>query len=277
MNGVTLTLKRQPKASIDCRSLLPESLCEMAAQEIAELVLSEGREMQSVGDLFDIDVTSGEQHLRIKGATAALTYIGAGMSRGRLIVDGDAGDYVGYDLSDGELIVNGNVEAFAGSGQKDGLIHIKGSAGDYAGGAADTKMQGLKGGTLMISGACGNYLGYKMRRGIIIAHDIVGDHCANNMIAGTIILGNRCGANLGLGMRRGTVIFLEKLNLDKIKQELPTFNLSGSFSLPIMTVLRHHLHETNHHIAMRLAKIQSVSRYCGDLGYDGLGEILIAN
>ena len=123
----------------------------------------------------------------------------------------------------------------------------------------------------MISGSSGDYLGYKMRRGIIIAQDHVADHCANNMIAGTIILGANCGDHLALGMRRGTVFFLEKT-----KPKLPSFNLCGSFALPILTVLRHHIHDTNHHVALRLAKIQSVKRYCGDLGYNGQGEILIA-
>lgn len=272
MNGVTLTLKREPVASVDCRTLLPEALCAMTVEEIAGLSLNEGHTAKCVSDLFEVEISANENLLRIKQATSALTYLGAGMTNGRLIVDGDVGDYLGYELQNGELIVNGNAQSYAASGQTNGLIHVKGSVGDYAGGAADTKMQGLKGGTLMVSGTCGNYLGFKMRRGIIIAHEHVADHCANNIIAGTIILGGRCGSNLGLGMRRGTVIFLEKA-----KPELPSFNLCGSFSLPILTVLRHHIHNTNHHVALRLSKIQTVQRYCGDLGYDGQGEVLIAN
>lgn len=230
------------------------------------------RVIGTVSDHFNIDISEGQQFLRIKSATPSLTYIGAAMTGGRLIVDGDVGDYLGFELVDGEIIANGNAGAFTGSGQTDGLIHVKGSVGDYAGGASDTKMQGLKGGTLMISGTSGDFLGYKMRRGIIIAQDHVGDHAASNMIAGTIILGNSCGSNLGLGMRRGTVIFLEKTKLD-----LPSFNLCGSFSLPILPVLRHHVHNINHHIAIRLSKVQTVQRYCGDLGYNGQGEILIAD
>lgn len=261
---------------VDCRSLLPETLCAMTRDDIAGLSLSDGvnasRSIGTISDVFDIDLSEGEHFLRIKNATPALSQIGTTMTDGRLIVDGDVGDYLGNELSGGELIVNGNAGAFVGCGQTNGLIHVKGSVGDYAGGAADTKMQGLKGGTLMISGTSGDFLGYKMRRGIIIAQEQVGNHVANNMIAGTIILGSTCGEHLGLGMRRGTVIFLEKTKL-----ELPSFNLCGSFSLPILTVLRHHVHNINHHIAIRLSKLQSVQRFCGDLGYDGQGEVLIAD
>lgn len=276
MNGVTLTLKSETQTPIDCRSLLPENLCSLGGEEIAGLSMNDGtnsgRVVGTVGDLFNIEISEGEYFLRIKNANASLAYVGAGMTEGRLIIDGDVGDYLGFDLLDGELIANGNAGNFAGSGQANGLIHIKGSVGHYAGGASDTKMQGLKGGTLMISGTSGDFLGYKMRRGIIIAQDQVGDHTANNMIAGTIILGSHCGSNLALGMRRGTVLFL-----DKTKLNLPSFNLCGSFALPILTVLRHHVHNINHHIAIRLSKIQKVQRFCGDLGYDGQGEVLIAD
>ena len=272
MTSVTLSLKVEGHQRINCKALQPAALCALDETKIAKLKLPVGRKQTPLAELFDIAVDDGDSVLTISSASGQLDYLGAGMTEGRLIVNGNAGNYLGHGLADGEIIVNGSAGHFAGSGQQNGLIHIKGNAGDYAGGAAPTEMQGLKGGTLMITGTCGNYLGYKMRRGIIIAHDNVGEHCANNMIAGTVILGNKCGGSLGLGMRRGTVIFLEKTKL-----ELPTFNLCGSFSLPILTVLRHHLHSINHHAAMRLAKIQTVQRFCGDLGYDGQGEVLVAN
>ena len=272
MNTVTLSLKAEPDNWVDCRSLVPTVLCPLSESEIAEHPIEVGSTQHSVGELFDIKVSPGDQHVKITNACRRLQYIGAEMSEGRINVDGDVGDYLGYGLKNGEVLVNGNGGDYVASGQRDGLIHVKGSVGNFAGGAADTEMQGLKGGTLMIAGTSGSYLGYKMRRGIIIAHDNVGDHCANNMIAGTIILGNRCGDHLGLGMRRGSIIFLEK-----VKLELPTFNPCGSFSLAFLTILRHHLHSINHHIAMRLAKIRKVRRLCGDLGYDGQGEVLIAD
>ncbi|MGR8950165.1 MAG: formylmethanofuran dehydrogenase subunit C [Gammaproteobacteria bacterium] len=278
MNIVALTLKVDDKFRIDCRELLPENLCALNAEEIAQrkILIGSGATQKPISELFDISVepaeSVGESCLKLHNTNTQLHHVGAGMSGGRILVSGDVGDYVGHGLNNGEVIVNGNAGDFVGSGQADGLIHIKGSVGNYAGGAADTEMQGLKGGTLVISGTSGQYLGYKMRRGIIVAQDSVAEHCANNMIAGTIILGNQCGAHLGLGMRRGTVIFLEKTEI-----ALPTFNLCGSFSLPFLTVLRHHLHSINHHAAMRLAKIRTVRRFCGDLGYDGQGEVLIAN
>ena len=271
MNTVTLNLKTEPRSWVDCRELQPLSLCSLDPLEIAAIKLVVGTEVHPLGDLFDVEATPGEPHLIIKNACRRLHYVGAKLNGGRIVVEGDVGDYLGCDLKHGEVLVNGNAGNFVASGQLDGLIHVRGNVGDYAGGAADTKMQGLKGGTLMISGLSGNFLGYKMRRGIIIAHENVGDHCANNMIAGTIILGSQCGNYLGLGMRRGSVIFLEK-----VEPDIPTFNPCGSFSLPILTILRHHVHLINHHIAMRLAKIQKVRRFCGDLGYDGQGEVLIA-
>lgn len=271
MSSVTLSLKEALDGSLDCRSLTPAKLCTQPLEKLAKLPLVHRGSKRLLADLFDINIEDGENSLRINNSTAQLRHLGAAMDGGRLIIDGNVGDYLGHDMRDGEIIVNGNAQKFAGSGQRAGLIHVRGSVGDFAGGAADGEMQGLKGGTLMVSGQCGDYLGYKMRRGIIIAHDNVANHCANNMIAGTIILGSKCGNQLGLGMRRGTVIFL-----DKLSSELPTFNLCGDFPLAFITVLRHHIHNTNHHIAMRLAKIKQVTRYCGDLGYDGQGEILVA-
>lgn len=272
MNSVKLRLKSEPASAVDCRTLHPAKLCTMDEHAIAEINIEVSGAKHRLGDLFEVEVTPGDQHLQIQDSCRQLHYVGAEMDGGRITVTGDVGNYVAYAMKNGEVLVNGNAGDFASSGQKGGLVHIRGAVGNYAGGAADTEMQGLKGGTLMITGTCGSYLGYKMRRGIIIAHDNVGDHCASNMIAGTIIVGNRCGNFLGLGMRRGTVIFLEKIKLD-----LPTFNPCGSFSLPILAILRHHLHSINHHVAMRLAKIRKVRKLCGDLGYDGQGEILIAD
>ena len=272
MNTVKLRLKAELTSPVDCRPLQPAKLCAMDEQSIAEMAINVGGAKHRLGDLFDVTLSAGDQHLQIQDASTHLHYIGAEIDGGRITIDGDVGNYVAYAMKNGEVLVNGNAGNFTGSGQKGGLVHIRGAVGNYAGGAVDTEMQGLKGGTLMITGACGNFLGYKMRRGIIVAHDTVGDHCASNMIAGTIIIGNRCGRYLGLGMRRGTVIFLEKVKLD-----VPTFNPCGSFSLPILAILRHHLHSINHHVAMRLAKIRKVRKLCGDLGYDGQGEILIAD
>ncbi|MEM7467581.1 MAG: formylmethanofuran dehydrogenase subunit C [Pseudomonadota bacterium] len=271
MNAVTLTLKPDLIDLVDCGDLLPAKLCPMSSDEIGKQKLKVARSMRPVADIFDIETAPGDATLRIRGGTNRLQRVGAGMDGGRLIVDGNVGDYLGHELISGELLVSGDAGDFAASGQRDGLIHVKGNVRDYAGGAADAEMRGLKGGTLVVSGLCGDFLGYKMRRGIIIAHDVVGDYCANNMIAGTIILGQKCGNYLGIGMRRGTVLFLEKTKID-----LPTFNLCGQFSLPILTVLRHHLHSVSHQAAMQLAKIQKVQRYCGDLGFDGQGEILVA-
>jgi formylmethanofuran dehydrogenase subunit C len=120
-----------------------------------------------VGDSFASQMQGGEIVLRGKAASGAAEQ----MRGGRLQIDGDVGDELGRPLpgrrsgiSGGRVIVTGCAGDLAGYRMRRGSVLILGDCGNSAG----CKMVA---GTLVIGGTAGFGLGVGMRRGTIIVSD----------------------------------------------------------------------------------------------------------
>ncbi|MEJ2116380.1 MAG: formylmethanofuran dehydrogenase subunit C, partial [Alphaproteobacteria bacterium] len=135
MTALTLTLRDAPPERLDLSRLTPEHLGGLSEAEIAALPVNTTRTPLTVDDVFRIEGNDAAHVCIISGADGArLDNIGAGMSEGRITVEGCAGAYAGRRLNGGELTIAGDCGPFAGSGMSGGRIRIQGNAGDFLGG-----------------------------------------------------------------------------------------------------------------------------------------------
>jgi len=96
-------------------------------------------------------IKDGEE-VRLNFGNRKINFLGMYLSRGKVIVEGDAGYYVGYEMDGGNINVEGGASYYVGREMKGGSIYIKGNAGDDVG-------EEMKGGTISIGGNAGKCVG----------------------------------------------------------------------------------------------------------------------
>lgn len=200
-----LRLRTQPPATLDASALTPERLEGFAVSDVAALTLRCGRERLAVGDVFGV---SGEdtRQVAFAGDLRRVDGIGAGMSRGRVMVEGVCGDHLGARMSGGEIGVRGGVGAWAGAEMSGGLLRIWGDAGARLGAAYPGVRAGMTGGEIILAGDAGEEAGAGMRRGLVVVSGKTGDGAGLRMLAGTVIALGGIGAGAGLQNRRGSLV-----------------------------------------------------------------------
>jgi formylmethanofuran dehydrogenase subunit C len=267
MTAMIFKLRGEPGERLDLSVLTPQKLVGLDESAIAGLPVGTGKAVLTVGDAFR--VTMGEAaDIRIAGGSARLDGVGAGMTRGRIIVEGDAGAYTARGMEGGELRIAGSTGPFAGSAMAGGLLHIGGDAGDWLGAPETGEMAGMRGGTIIVAGRCGARAGDRMRRGLIAIGGDAGDFPASRMIAGTIAISGNCGRLPGYLMKRGTMLLG-----GKAAAWTPTFSESGIAELTVLRLITRELKALMP--GVNLAAFDGrVQRYAGDLATLGKGEIL---
>lgn len=263
-----LKLRAQPPARVDAAALTPQRLDRLAAPEVADLTLRCGREAVTVGDLFEVSGEGG-RHLALAGDLHRFDRIGAGMSGGRVLVEGACGDHLGARMSGGEIDVRGEVGAWAGGQMSGGLLRIWGDAGARLGGAYPGTRAGMSGGEIVVSGNAGEEAGAGMRRGLVVVSGRTGNGAGLRMLAGTVIALGGIGAEAGLGNRRGSLVSGTPVEL------LPSYAFAASYRPP---ALRLQLRRAREHLWLRVddAFVNGAwARWSGDRTELGRGEILI--
>lgn len=269
MNPLTLTLRETPPRRVDLSALRPQQLSALNAAEIMRIALPSGNATLAVGDLFDL--SDGERsQLLIRRSHHRLDCIGAGMTAGKITLQGDAGSGVGRGLSGGQIEVQGSVGDYLGAGMEDGRILIGGNSGDFAGGALPGASRGMGGGLIVVRGNTGARTGDRQRRGMILVEGDCADYCGSRMIAGTIAVLGTTGHHAGFAMRRGTLV------LGHHPESLPaTFNDGGMHDLGVLSLLFAELRRHASDPTLLPASPPAVRRLLGDLAVGGLGEVLV--
>ncbi|MBX9629521.1 MAG: formylmethanofuran dehydrogenase subunit C [Burkholderiales bacterium] len=270
MSALKFVLRHTPPSAVDVSGLRPALLAGKSRKEITKLPLTGWNEIHRVGDLFSIRGDDA-QRVVVDGADERLLRIGAGMEGGELTVVGTAGDYLGESMRSGTIVVRGDVGTFVGAGMRGGRIDVSGNAGAFAGSGRAGTLQGMAGGAIVVRGNAGDRAGDRMRRGLLLIEGNAGDYCASRMLAGTAVVLGRVGIDAGYLMRRGTLI------LGRSPAELlPTFNHNGWHDLLAIRLLLESLTVHGKRFQSFARSRPSLSRWLGDLGCDGKGEILIA-
>jgi formylmethanofuran dehydrogenase subunit C len=265
VSALTFELKSKPDQRLDLSPLIPSRLIDLKPKEIEALVIGTTREKLTVGDAFKVKGKDASA-LHFAGTDGRCDKIGAGLSEGEIVVEGDAGAYLGAGMKGGKIEVKGNAGPLAGASMAGGRIAISGDAAERAAGILVGETMGMKRGLLTIGGNAGPLLGERMRRGLVIVGGDAGDYAGGRMIAGTILFKRGVGRNAGFGLRRGSLIFVEEP-----KDLLPTFGDCGVMEFDYLRLFEHWLGETGKKIRLG----DRARRLMGDMSVLGKGEMLI--
>jgi formylmethanofuran dehydrogenase subunit C len=265
--SIKLTLHTQPQVPVEAETLAPERMQGLNAADAARLPLLHGNQKACVGDFFDVAGT-GDELLQIAGDLSRVKHIGAGMSRGRLEIDGDVGQHLGSEMTGGEILVTGSAGDWVGPEMSGGKITIKGNAGHMVGSVHRGGTIGMRGGEIIIHGNAGNEAGNGLRNGLIAIGGNTGDFTGVNMRAGTIVVLGQLGARSGPSMLRGSIISMHDAELP------PTFTYSCSYRPVFLRVYLLYLRDRG--LNVDDAAVDGVyRRFCGDSIELNRGEVLL--
>ncbi len=264
-----LTLRQQPDVPLEAETLSPDRLAGLDAAAAAALPVMHGNRKAVVADFFDVAAAAGTDDLLVlEGDLSRVKRIGESMTRGLILIKGNAGMHVGVDMRGGEIVVEGDVGDWVGAEMLGGRIVVKGNAGHQAGSVYRGGHKGMLGGELFIHGNAGAELGNSMRRGLIAVGGACGDFAGVNMLAGTIIVLGEMGWRACAGMTRGTVVGMQGARV------LPTFTFDCVYRPTFLRMLLLHLRAQG--LPVTDAQIAGeYTRWSGDHISLGRGELLL--
>jgi formylmethanofuran dehydrogenase subunit C len=263
---ITLTLKDQPSVPLEAENLSPDIIADLAPEVIATLPVYLGKRQVRVDDFFKVEGTPGDE-LEIRGDAAKVKWIGGGMTRGRIVIQGNAGMHLGSGMKGGSIEVSGNASDWVGAEMSGGSIHIHGNAGGQVGAAYRGSPKGMREGTIIVGGSAGLEVGMRMRRGIIVVKGPVRDFAGLQMKGGTIFLLGGAEIRTGAWMIRGTIVALKPIPL------MPTFLHACSYQPAFLGLYAKHLATLGIPLPVG-GSDGEYKRYTGDTAVPGKGEIL---
>lgn len=217
--------------TIDANNLDYKELNEMLRKS------SCGAEIKNCFGQRFIGAGMGKKRLVINGVPG--NALGAYLDGGSITVYGNAQEAVGDTMNDGEIVIHGSCGDAAGYSMRGGLILIKGNAGYRAG--IHMKSYGDKSPTMIIGGAAGSFLGEYQAGGLILVLGLgcedkapYGYFCGTGMHGGRIIVrSDHIPANLP---DQVTARDLTEGELEELKPQLKlycdTFGVSMDEILP---------------------------------------------
>ena len=204
---LTLTLHTRPDVPLELDGVTPDRLVKLAANDISRLTVAHGNRAVELGEFFAVTGDAADGNLRIAGDCSRVKLIGAGMTAGRLTVEGNAGWHAGAKMTGGTLTIEGDAADWLGAEMTGGAITVRGHAGHQCGAAYRGSRHGMRGGTIVVHKSCGDEAGLLMRRGLLAVAGTVGRAAGASMIAGTLVALGGVGRDCGVGMKRGTIVF----------------------------------------------------------------------
>jgi formylmethanofuran dehydrogenase subunit C len=265
---VTLTLREAPSVPLEAEVLTPDRLLGQSDDDIRRLEIWHGNEPVDLGDFFTVAAGADGDGVRLEGDLSRVKFIGCGMTRGRVVVDGDAGMHAGEGMQGGELVIEGDAGDWAGVDMLGGRLVVRGSAGRHLGGALPGSRAGMRGGEILVHGDAGEEAGFGLRRGLIAVAGKVGVSAGLRMLAGTIVALGELGPRAGAESRRGTLVAMARPPL------LPTYAYACTYKPPFLGLVLRHLRDLG--LPVSGGQIGGrYARYSGDSLDLKRGEILI--
>jgi formylmethanofuran dehydrogenase subunit C len=264
---LTLTLRDRPPARIRASGLTPERLQGLDAAAVSAVTVRCGRRVVRVGELFEVSGKAGELVV-MSGDLSRVDCIGAGMSGGRVVVEGRCGDHAGAGMRGGTLEVRGDAGAWAGAAMTGGRLRVDGDAGARLGGAYPGARAGMTGGDIVVVGDAGEECGAGMRRGLVAVGGRTAAGAGLRMLAGTVIALGGLGAEAGMGNKRGSLVSGRALT------PLPVYAYATSFAPPALRLQLRRLRDLG--LGVDEALLWATwDRWSGDRTELARGEILI--
>jgi formylmethanofuran dehydrogenase subunit C len=240
----------------------------LSSLEIEQLPVWAGREQRTLGDYFTIHGQKSAD-IRIEGDVRHVNGIGAAMTTGSVLVDGNTGSHVGLGMSGGRIDVRGDVGDDVAAGMSGGAVHVRGNAGDRLAAGQPGASKGATGGEVVAEGSVGADVGAHMRRGLVFVGGNAGDNAARAIIAGTVLVLGSVGREPATGSKRGSLIVGGPVDVPR------TYKLACRYEPPHVRLAFMHL-ARNYGLAIDHRFVNGTyDRYCGDAGTVGKGEILV--
>jgi formylmethanofuran dehydrogenase subunit C len=277
MKELRLTPKEMPEIPVEAEVISPDIVAGKKLSEVKSLPVYVGNQKQSLGDFFDVKGEIAEeakdQLIIVSGTIPDVKYVGAGMTAGKITVEGCIGMHAGAQMSGGELIVTGDASNWAGAEMKGGLLRIHGDAGHQLAAAYRGSSEGMTGGCIVLGGGAGLEAGAFMRRGMIVIKGDVGPFAGVHMNGGEIFVFGRAARRLG-AEAKGNGGFIACFG--GVESLLPTYVRDTTYK---PTMMQLYLRQLVDELGVKEAEkylSSSFERYRGDLAVGGNGEILIA-
>jgi formylmethanofuran dehydrogenase subunit C len=264
---IVLTLKEQPGVPLEAETLCPDAMAGLAADAVRGLPVFLGKRQCRVDDFFEVEGAPGDE-LEIRGDARNVKWIGRGMTRGRILIQGNAGMHLGAYMKGGTIEVTGNASDWVGAEMSDGLIRIGGNAGGQVGSAYRGSAFGMQNGAILIDGSAGIEVGMRMKRGIIAIRGPVRDFAGLQMKGGTLFLMAGAEIRTGAWMVRGTIVCFTEI------QMLPTFSYACDYNPVFLNLYTKHLMALGVSLPDR-GRAGAFQRFIGDAAVPGNGEILV--
>jgi formylmethanofuran dehydrogenase subunit C len=262
-----LTVKERPHVPLEAEVLTPDVIAPLGHDEVRALPVVLGKRQYRLEDFFVVE-GAGSEELEVRGDAGRVKWIGRGMTRGRIVIVGNAGMHLGAYMKGGIIEVTGNASDWVGAEMRGGLIRIRGNAGGQIGAAYRGSLAGMNNGTILIEGSAGIEVGMRMRRGIIAVRGPVRDFAGLQMKGGTIVLMGGAELRTGAWMMRGTIVSRTPIHL------LPTFSYACEYNPVFLRVYARHLQALGFSIPYQ-DREGAYRRYTGDGSVPGKGEILV--
>lgn len=202
---LVLTRRASSPIPLEVEGIIPGKLAGLSLDDIAKLPVHHGNRSEPLAEWFDVSGDATDGVLRFAGDTATVKHVGAGMTSGRVEVEGGVGMHAGAGMRGGTLRVDGDAGDWLGAEMKGGLISVNGNAGSQVGAAYRGSRRGMAGGEIHVRGSAGDEVGLLMRRGLIAVGGACGEFAGASMIAGSVLVFGRLGGRAGAGMKRGTI------------------------------------------------------------------------
>lgn len=257
----TLKARRDFSVPVEAECITCDVFSEKSKEEIKSLSIWEGNRRRELGELYDVKYGGGsdqnETEIRLVGDFGKVRTIGRGMTKGKIVIDGNVGSHLGEEMEGGSIIVHGNAGSWLGSAMKGGRIEIIGNAGDYISAPYRGSIEGMKDGEIIIHGHAGNEAGNYMRGGLIRIEGNARQFLGIHMRDGTILLLGNSAGRVGAEMLGGRIIVC-----GQVPEILPTFTIDAV--RPSVTV------------AGNEKKKGPFYRFLGDLADNGEGRLFIS-
>ncbi len=269
--ALTLALTATPDVPLEADVIAPDRLAGLGEAEVRKQAVLIGNRAAELGDFFSAAGTVGGDtggEVRVEGDLARVKLLGAAMTGGRLVVEGNAGLHLGSGMTGGEILVTGNAGDWVGPEMRGGRITVRGDAGHAVGSAYRGSQVGMRGGEIIVHGKAGNEVGNALRRGLIAIGGSCGDFAGVNMISGTIAVFGALGIRCGAGMKRGTIVAMQEPEL------LPTFELACAYRPSFLRLYMDYLRAQGLPVEPRHIE-GSYKRWSGDSVELNRGEVLV--
>jgi formylmethanofuran dehydrogenase subunit C len=110
---ITLTLKADLQVPLEAEAIAPDNFVGKPASEIGRLHVTYGNEAAVLGDFFNVEGEASAE-ITLNGDLSRVKGIAAGMTRGVVTVNGNAGMHLGAGMRGGEIHAFGNAGDWAG-------------------------------------------------------------------------------------------------------------------------------------------------------------------